>query len=194
MAKQSSTAIRQEDWGAVHPNLPERLTKPLSGKEWRRDLLMSSLFQTCMRLQISLDRCFLRYGLTMQEASAVLRCIEVRSITPGQLAIALGRDKGQITRIVDRLEVGGLVTRDVDWRDRRRSLIKPTRKAKQIAEVLAYAFHSVRKQVFVGIVENDVRCLEGLLVQLRKNVIRIATQKRDSVQQRRRSGIHEGKT
>jgi DNA-binding MarR family transcriptional regulator len=194
MAKQSLTGIRQKASAMVLPGRRERFTKPLSGKEWRRDLFMSSLFQTCIRLQISLDRCFLRYGLTLQEASVVLRCGEVPSITPGQLAAALGRDKGQITRLIDRLEVSGLVTRDVDWRDRRCSLIRSTRKGRQVAEVLAYVFHSVRKQVFVGIVENDVLRFEGLLVRLRKNAIRIAIQKSDGAQKRRRSGIHASKT
>ena len=78
------------------------LSKPLRGQEWRKDLLTSWLFQTCIKLQTSLDRRFLRFGMTVQEASVLLRCVEARRITPGQLAVALGRDKGKITRFVDR--------------------------------------------------------------------------------------------
>src|SRR5437660_8947583 len=80
------------------------LSKPLRGQEWRRDLLTSWLFQTCIRLQTSLDRRFLRFGMTVQEASVLLRCVEARRITPGQLAVALGRDKGKVTRFVHRLK------------------------------------------------------------------------------------------
>jgi hypothetical protein len=90
------------------------LSKPLRGQEWRKDLLMSWLFQTCTRLQTSLDRRFLRLGMTVQEASVLLRCVEARKVTPGQLAIVLGRDKGKITRFVDRLESSRLLTRDID--------------------------------------------------------------------------------
>ena len=74
------------------------LLKPLKAQEWRKDLLISWLFQTCIRLQTSLDRRFLRLGMTLQEASVLLRCAEAKRITPGQLATALGRDKGKITR------------------------------------------------------------------------------------------------
>ena len=52
------------------------LSKQLRGKEWRKDLLMSWLFQRCIRLQTSLDRRFLRFGMTVQEASVLLRCVE----------------------------------------------------------------------------------------------------------------------
>jgi len=43
------------------------LPKQLQSQEWRKDLLMSWLFQTCIRLQTSLDRRFLRFGMTVQE-------------------------------------------------------------------------------------------------------------------------------
>jgi hypothetical protein len=85
------------------------LPKPLSGPEWRKDLLMSWLFQTCIKLQMSLDRRFLRFGMTVQEASVLLRCVEAKNVMPGQLAVGLGRDKGMITRFIDRLELSRLI-------------------------------------------------------------------------------------
>ena len=87
---------------------------------------MSWLFQTSIRLQTSLDRRFLRFGMTVQEAGVLLRCVEARIITPGQLAVGLGRDKGMITRFIDRLEFSRLIIRDINPRDRRFSVIKPT--------------------------------------------------------------------
>ena len=80
------------------------LSKPLRDRNGGKDLLMSWMFQTCIKLQTSLDRRFLRFGMTVQEASVLLRCVEARNITPGQLAVGLGRDKGMITRFIDRLE------------------------------------------------------------------------------------------
>jgi len=102
------------------------LSKQLLAREWRKDLLMSWLFQTSIRLQTSLDRRFLRFGMTVQEAGVLLRCVEARIITPGQLAVGLGRDKGMITRFIDRLEFSRLIIRDINPRDRRFSVIKPT--------------------------------------------------------------------
>src|SRR4249919_3421993 len=94
------------------------LPKQLQGHEWRKDLLMSWMFQTCIRLQTSLDRRFLRFGMTVQEASVLLRCVEARSVTPGQLAVGLGRDKGMITRFINRLEVSRLIGRHTNPHDR----------------------------------------------------------------------------
>jgi len=165
---------------------PRGLSKPLRGQEWRRDLLTSWLFQTCIKLQTSLDRRFLRFGMTVQEASVLLRCVEARRITPGRLAIALGRDKGKITRFVDRLESSRLLTRDIDRRDRRFSILKPTARGKQVARALASVFDSIRKELFVGILESDVLRLGKMLPQLHKNAVQIGKKRGDWEGQRKR--------
>jgi len=167
------------------------LSKPLSGQEWRKDLLMSWLFQTCIKLQMSLDRRFLRFGMTVQEASVLLRCVEARNVTPGQLAVGLGRDKGMITRFIDRLELSRLIAREVNQRDRRFSVIKPTAKGKQIARDLAAVFHNIRKELFVGMLESDVHRLSKGLAQLHKNAVDIGSpQKCAAVRRRRWIGGH----
>jgi DNA-binding MarR family transcriptional regulator len=174
---------------ALVPISRRSLSKPLRGQEWRKDLLTSWLFQTCIKLQTSLDRRFLRFGMTVQEASVLLRCVEVLRIAPGQLAIALGRDKGKITRFVDRLESSRLVTRDIDPRDRRFSILKPTAKGKQVARALVSVFDSIRKELFAGILESDVRRLGKMLPQLHKNAVHVGSRhKCDVVRGRKRIG------
>jgi DNA-binding MarR family transcriptional regulator len=168
---------------------------PLPGQEWQKDLLTSWLFQTCIKLQTSLDRRFLRWGMTVQEANVLLRCVEARRITPGQLAIALGRDKGKITRFVDRLESSRLVTREIGRRDRRLLILKPTAKGKQVARELASVFDSIREELFAGISESDVLRLGKVLPQLHKNAGGIGSrQKCEAVRERRRIGIRRMKT
>jgi DNA-binding MarR family transcriptional regulator len=149
------------------------LPRPVRGREWRRDLLLSWLFQTCITLQTSLNRRFLRFGMTLQEASVLLRCVEARKISPGQLSIVLGRDKGMITRFVNRLEARHFLTREVDRRDRRFSILKPTRKGKRAAVGLASIFDRIRTQLFNGISEGDIRRLGQMLPHLHKNAVRI---------------------
>jgi DNA-binding MarR family transcriptional regulator len=167
------------------------LPKRLSGQDWRKDLLVSWLFQTCIRLQTSLDRRFLRFGMTVQEASVLLRCVEARSITPGQLAVGLGRDKGMITRFVNRLELSRLIARDVNQRDRRFSIIKPTTKGKRVARDLGSLFDDIRKELFVGTSESEVHRSSKALARLHKNAAEIGSpQKCAAVRQRRRIGEH----
>jgi DNA-binding MarR family transcriptional regulator len=163
--------------------------KPLQSLEWRKDLLMSWLFQTSIRLQTSLDRRFLRFGMTVQEASVLLRCVEARSITPGQLAVGLGRDKGMITRFIDRLEDSRLIVRHPNPRDRRFSVLKPTAKGKQTARDLARLFDEIRKELFAGMLEGEVGELSKMMARLHKNALGIGSaQKCEAVRQRKRIG------
>jgi DNA-binding MarR family transcriptional regulator len=165
------------------------LPKQLQSQEWRQDLLMSWLFQTCIKLQTSLDRRFLRFGMTVQEAGVLLRCVEARSVTPGQLAVGLGRDKGMITRFINRLEVSRLIVRHTNPLDRRFSVIRPTTKGKQLARELASVFGHIRKELFAGMLESDVRGLSRMMALLHKNAVGIGSRKKcDVVRQRRRIG------
>jgi DNA-binding MarR family transcriptional regulator len=167
-----------------------RPLKVLTAQEWSKDLLVSWLFQTCIKLQTSLDRCFLSYGLTMQEATLLLRCVETQRTTPGKLAAIVGRDKGKVTRFIDRLESSGLVTREMYARDRRYSIIRATRKGKQLASDLRCVFDSIRTELFLGIQESDVLQLGAMLPQLYKNASNINSgQKSGPVRRRRRIEI-----
>src|ERR1700688_4126793 len=95
---------------APTPSDGARPLKVLPAQEWSKDLLVSWLFQTCIKLQTSLDRCFLSYGLTMQEATLLLRCVETQRTTPGKLAAIVGRDKGKVTRLLNPWGRGGICT------------------------------------------------------------------------------------
>ena len=164
----------------------------LTAEEWSKDLLVSWLFRACIKLQTSLDRCFLKFGLTVQEATVLLRCAEMQRITPGKLAAVVGRDKGKVTRVIDRLESSGLVTREMYARDRRYSILRATRKGKLLARELAYVFDSIRTELFLGIRESDVFQLGAMLPQLHKNASNINSgQKSDPVRRRRRIGIRQ---
>ena len=191
MGKHAKVEPGQKVASVFVPITRSGLSKQLQGHEWRKDLLMSWMFQTCIRLQTSLDRRFLRFGMTVQEASVLLRCVEARIITPGQLAIGLGRDKGMITRFIDRLEFSRLIIRDINPCDRRFSVIKPTAKGKRIARNLAYVFAEIRTELFVGMLESDIRRLSRMMAQLHKNAVDIGSRQRcEAVRRRRRIGGH----
>ena len=168
------------------PSNGPRQLKELTAQEWGKDLLVFWLFQTCIKLQTSLDRCFLRYGLTMQEATLLLRCVETQRTTPGKLAAIVGRDKGKVTRIIDVLESSGLVTREVDARDRRHSIIRATSKGKHLARILAHVVDNIRTELFLGIREKDVLQFGAMLAQLHKNANNITSRQESAPARRRR--------
>ena len=177
------------------PSDGARPLKELTAPEWGKDLLVSWLFQTCIKLQTSLDRCFLKFGLTTQEATLLLRCAEMQRTTPGKLAAIVGRDKGKVTRIIDRLASSGLVTREIYARDRRYSIIRATRKGKLLARELAHVFDSIRTELFLGIRESDVFQLGAILPHLHKNAVQLGSRhKCDVVRGRKRIGSQGMKT
>lgn len=175
MGKRSQVKRTVEAAGIFTPLSCGNSRRPMNLREWQRDLVLSWFFHTCIALQTSLNRRFLGLGMTAQEASVLMRCVEAGKTSPGNLAMLLGRDKGMVTRFVDHLEASRLVTREVNRRDRRYSVIAPTREGKRMARKVACVFDSIRKELFAGIVESEVCLLNGLLPRLRKNAVAIGS-------------------
>ena len=151
--------------------------KSVPFKEWHKELLVSWLFQTCFRLQAALDRRFLQFGMTFQEATALVRCVEAREIVPSKLALVLAKDKGKITRLIDRLEAARLVKRQANARDRRYSVIKPTPKGNRLAERITSTLDEIRKELFIGVLDRDIQWLSGALPRLHRNAVLIGSKR-----------------
>jgi DNA-binding MarR family transcriptional regulator len=149
----------------------------VSVREWQAELSISRLFRTSIRLQTAFDRCFSKFGMTAQEAAVLVHCAEERETSAGKLAKAMGRDKGKITRFVDRLEEGGFITRRSDPRDHRLLIIKATNKGRRVVPQLRLRFEKVRSQFFEGVLNVDIDKLETLLSQLHANAERLCEEK-----------------
>ncbi|MGC1416540.1 MAG: MarR family transcriptional regulator [Candidatus Acidiferrum sp.] len=146
-------------------------------REWQAELSISRLFRTSIRLQTAFDRCFSQFGMTAQEAAVLVHCAEEGETSPGKIAKAMGRDKGKITRFVDRLEASGFLTRRNDPRDHRLLVIKATNRGHRLAPELKNRFEEVRGQFFQGILNVDIDKLEALLSQLHTNAERLCAAK-----------------
>jgi len=142
-------------------------------REWQAELSISRLFRTSIRLQTAFDRCFSKFGMTAQEAAVLVHCADDGETSAGKLAKAMGRDKGKITRFVDRLEASGFVSRRNDPRDHRLLIIKATSKGLRFAPQLKTMFEEVRSQFFEGVLNVDIGKLETLLSQLHANAERL---------------------
>jgi DNA-binding MarR family transcriptional regulator len=154
---------------------PER--KYAGVREWQAELSISRLFRTSIRLQTAFDRCFSPFGMTAQEAAVLMHCAEEGETSAGKLARAMGRDKGKITRFVDRLETSGFLTRGSDPRDHRLSIIKATNRGRRVVPHLKLRFEEVRSQFFAGVLNVDIDKLETVLSQLHANAERLCEEK-----------------
>jgi DNA-binding MarR family transcriptional regulator len=151
--------------------------KYASIREWQAELSISRLFRTSIRLQTAFDRCFSEFGMTAQEAAVLVHCAEESDTSAGRLAKVMGRDKGKITRFVDRLETSGFITRKSDSRDHRLLIIKATNKGRRVVPHLKMRFEKVRSQFFEGVLNVDIDKLETVLSQLHANAERLCGEK-----------------
>jgi DNA-binding MarR family transcriptional regulator len=160
------------------PGRGEKTARKFAGiREWQAELSISRLFRTSIRLQTAFDRCFSQFGMTAQEAAVLMHCAEEGETSAGKLARAMGRDKGKITRFVDRLETSGFLTRKSDPRDHRLSIIKATNRGRRVVPHLKMRFEEVRSQFFEGVLNVDIDKLETVLSQLHANAERLCEEK-----------------
>jgi DNA-binding MarR family transcriptional regulator len=172
----AGTTANGKDGGFLrNPLVPaQKAERKYAGvREWQAELSISRLFRTSIRLQTAFDRCFSKFGMTAQEAAVLVHCAEDGETSAGKLAKAMGRDKGKITRFVDRLEASGFVSRRNDPRDHRLLIIKATSKGLRFAPQLKTRFEEVRGQFFEGVLNVDIDKLEALLSQLHANAERL---------------------
>lgn len=171
-------ARRGGEGRAKPPGNSDKFVWTYSGiREWQAELSISRLFRTSIRLQTAFDRCFSQFGVTAQEAAVLVHCAGEGETSAGQLAKAMGRDKGKITRFLDRLEAAGFLTRKADPRDRRLLVIKATNRGRRVAPQLKARFEEVRSQFFQGIANTDINQFEAVLSRLHENAQRLSEEK-----------------
>lgn len=146
--------------------------------------VIAQLLRAGIGLQKALDRCFARTGLTSQEAAVVVHCAESKNLSAGKLAQVMGRDKGKITRFVDRLEARGFVRRVSNPRDHRRLIIRPTVRGQRVVPELKRAFKQIREEILAGVQSEDLIRLGLVLTALHENAGRLYKGKASSHLQR----------
>lgn len=146
------------------------LDKAVGATRWYQEVLIATLLRTSIKLQNHMDRRFRRWGMTAQEASVLLTAVEARRITPGGLAHALGRDKGKVTRFIQRLVARNLMRRKVKARDRRVAELEPTSRGRALAPRLRVVFDEIRDGLFRDVTPGNVERVGNILIALVANL------------------------
>ena len=114
----------------------------------------------------------------------LVHCAEAKDLSAGKLAQAMGRDKGKITRFVDRLEADGFVRRVANPRDHRLLIIKPTVRGQRAVPELKRTFEQIREEILAGVQSEDLIRLGLVLTALHENAGRLYKNKAASGLQR----------
>jgi DNA-binding MarR family transcriptional regulator len=158
--------------------------EPSGSAEWPRELLLSLLVRLNIRLQKALDLRFKPLGITAQEAALLLYCAEAGQTSPGRIAVSMGRDKGKITRFVDRLESAKLLSRMRSARDRRAFVIKVTKRAERLVPQLKIIFDETRAELFDEIPDGELARLGAAVSQMYSNVGQLRSRTKSKVPER----------
>lgn len=115
----------------------------------------AAILRLARDLRTALDQRCAPLGLTSQQAGVLIYVFT--GLTSGkQLAEALGTDSAGITRLLDRLEAKGYVTRSPDPTDRRGQAISLTESGRALVPDLPGLFEDVAAAMLNGIDEGRV--------------------------------------
>ena len=115
------------------------------------------------------DREIAPLGLNTVQALVVILLAEGATVTAADLCRELSHDAGALTRIVDKLEAGGLVRRVRRERDRRAADLELTKEGRRVHGEVRRAQVEVLNRMLRGFSRAEARTLESLLKRIVEN-------------------------
>lgn len=129
----------------------------------------SLLVQVGRELNTETERRLAPLGLTSQQAALLLHAARGQS-TPTLLKSRLGTDTAGMTRLLDRLEVKGLLRRVRRAEDRRSVVIELTEEGLALVPALPPIFGGISRQVFAGFSDEEVAQVTDALRRIMANL------------------------
>ena len=129
----------------------------------------SLLHQVARDVTTSLDRRLAPFGVTTQQA-ALLHNASSGEASSAQLMEAVGTDTAGMTRLLDRLEAKGFLSRRPNPRDRRSVLVEPTERGLALIPEIAPVFGEVAGQLFEGFSDDEAATFISFLHRMRENL------------------------
>jgi DNA-binding MarR family transcriptional regulator len=130
----------------------------------------SLLHQVVRDVTTKLDRRFASFGVTTQQAALLLSAVGGGS-SPGQLMNVVGTDTAGMTKLLDRLEIKGLVRRCPNPDDRRSVLVELTDQGLMLVPQLRPVFGEVTSQLFEGFSGEEIAGFTSSLRRMRENLL-----------------------
>lgn len=138
--------------------------------------------ETAHALRKAFDRRACGLGVTRAQWKVLFRLTRDPGLRQIELADMLDVEPITLSRIVDRLEEGGLLERVADPADRRAWRLHVTPKAKPLVEKLRALADEMTADAFAGIETKDIETMRQVLVRVRENASRVAPLNRASNQ------------
>lgn len=141
----------------------ENTVNPLTDIGW---LLATSY----SRLVTEADKRLAPLGLTAAQYAVVLMLAQSDASTSSELCRLMDYDRGAMTRLLQRLEGKGVVTRSQDPSDRRVQILKLTDKGKRLHGQVQPTIDRLHAQALSGLDEDQAKVLATLLCRVIHNL------------------------
>lgn len=128
------------------------------------------LLRTVRDMRTLFDRKLEGLGITAPQAEILFRCDRRGELTPKQLAELLTTDNAGVTRLVDRLEAKGLVTRKASTSDRRSVTLRLTPAGRALVPRVRRIAEAQKRRVFAGLTLAEQDRLRSLLHRVIANL------------------------
>lgn len=116
------------------------------------------------------DRALAPLGLTTYQGNMLLNCMRQEGNTPAELAALNGLYVSTITRMVDRLEKKGLLTRTRSDQDRRQVILRITPKGRAIVRKAIPVARRVAFDAWRGVTEQERNALRSMVDKILRNL------------------------
>lgn len=126
--------------------------------------------RTSLKLKNNLNKAFKPYDITTEQWGLVNRLWQHDGISQKELSDMLCKDQPTTTRILDKLEHKGLITRQANPHDRREFLIYLTEGGKNLKQVLIPLAEQSLVKALQGLKPEEVDTLKELLNRIFYNL------------------------
>lgn len=122
------------------------------------------------RLRTLFDARSAEYGLTQARARILLRLAQRRSMTQAELAEAMEVERPTMARLLDAMEAGGLLRREISAEDRRYRNVVLTNAAQGEVESVLALTSRLQDEVLDGIPPEDLEVVERVICRMLDNI------------------------
>lgn len=111
------------------------------------------------------------YGLTVSEWRAMAVLGPYRAMSASEIVAHSSMDKVNVSRAIAGLRNAGLVKRDIDGDDRRRSVLRLTDRGREVFNILVPKVMALEDRLLDGLTEEERETLIALMEKVRQNAL-----------------------
>jgi DNA-binding MarR family transcriptional regulator len=127
------------------------------------------MFHIMLEMRTLLERRMMPFGLTFRQAMLLIRCVHTGGAHLHEHVPHMDTDNASISRLADRLESAGFVTR-TQGNDRRSVILEPTPKGIAVCPELERVLQDADEELMAGFPPETAEHFRTLLRQILTNV------------------------